>query len=76
MTQTDPKDLIDQADDLLNNINQANLKFVNKTNQITDDINKSFKVVDKLNQELEKEESDAIEKIDGQVLEYLGKQEE
>ena len=71
MTQVDPKNIIDQADDLLKDINRANLKFVDKTNQINIAINQSFQAVNQLNKELEKEEFDALEEIDGQILEYL-----
>ncbi|MEK7072335.1 MAG: hypothetical protein AAB969_02085 [Patescibacteria group bacterium] len=71
MTQVDPKNIIDQADDLLKDINRANLKFVDKTNQINIAINQSFQAVNQLNKELEKEEFDALEEMDGQILEYL-----
>lgn len=71
MTQVDPKNIIDQADDLLKDINQANLKFIDKTNQINTAINQSFQAVNQLNKELEKEEFDALEEMDGQILEYL-----
>lgn len=70
-TPIDPKNIIDQADDLLNDINQANLKFVGKTNQINTAINQSFQAVNQLNKELEKEEFDALEEMDGQILGYL-----
>ena len=43
----DPKDILDQADDLLDDINQANLKFVNQTNQTIKSVNQSFKKIDK-----------------------------
>ncbi|OGY43186.1 MAG: hypothetical protein A3B89_00835 [Candidatus Buchananbacteria bacterium RIFCSPHIGHO2_02_FULL_40_13] len=69
----DPKDIIDQTDDLLSDINQANLKFVDKTNQLVSSVNQSLKKVDKFNAELEKEEQKSLAKINSQTLNYLAK---
>ncbi|MDO8669387.1 MAG: hypothetical protein Q7K65_03790 [Candidatus Buchananbacteria bacterium] len=75
-TPIDPRDLIDQADDLLDDINQANVAFADKTNKITANINKSFKAIDKISQELDRAENEAIEQMDGQILDYLAKSQE
>jgi len=72
----DPKDLLDQADDLLADINQANFKFVNQTNQTIKSVNQSFKKVDKLNIDLEKAEQKTLAKITGHTLDYLAKVED
>lgn len=74
-TPIDPKDIIDSASELLNDINQANIKFADKTNQIINSVNQSFQTVDKINKELEKTEFDALEKMDGEILDYLTKSE-
>lgn len=76
MTQLDPKAITTQADDLLNDINQANLQFVNNSNKIIAEINTGFKTTDQLNNELEKAEYQTLEEIDGQILDHLQKTEE
>lgn len=74
-TLIDPQNLISQADDLLSEINQANLKFVDKTNQIITAINDDLKTVDKLNEELEQEEFKTLANVTKETLDYLAKSE-
>ena len=69
----DPKDILDQADDLLDDINQANLKFVNQTNQTIKSVNQSFKKIDKLNADLSEAEQKTLAKVTTQALNYLAK---
>ena len=71
----DPKDILDQADDLLADINQANFKFVNQTNQTIKSVNQSFKKVDKLNADFEKAEQKTLTKITEHTLGYLARSE-
>ena len=67
----DPKDLLDQADDLLDDINQANFKFVNQTNHTIKSVNQSFKKVDKLKADFDKAEQKTLAKITSHTLDYL-----
>lgn len=69
----DPQDIINQADDLLADIKSANAKFIDKTNKTVKAINQSFKVVDKINDDLNKAQAKAQDKIDDQILNYLEK---
>jgi len=76
MTQIDPKDVINQADILLDDINLTNAQFANKTNKIISDVNAGFKAMDKINNDLEKVESQALADIDGQIIDHLSKTED
>ena len=69
----DPKDIIDKADALLNEIEESTKKFVKNANKSLKSVNKSLSHLSDITEDLRYKRNKTRDKLEKEVLEYLKK---